>query len=89
MLRHEFDPVLLLPPASYLRQFVNQQRRNFPQDGWPGEVYTGPLENLEKDLKALDWLVTELETLAKEGDVLRRKNTNSNPDILVYTIMLR
>ena len=37
-IRQEFDPVLLLPADSYVRQWLNKNDFYFPSTGWAAEV---------------------------------------------------
>eukprot|EP00092_Neocalanus_flemingeri_P063022 GFUD01076156.1.p1 GENE.GFUD01076156.1~~GFUD01076156.1.p1 ORF type:complete len:598 (-),score=161.58 GFUD01076156.1:7-1800(-) len=65
LIRHKFDPFLLLPADSYLSQFIalNDQYYN-PYRGWAAEVYTGGINH--SDLARMDNLVTQLETLKQK-----------------------
>lgn len=71
LIRQEFDPVLLLPAQSYLRQWLAVQGEHFPSAGWDANIYTGPLNDLENDLEQMDQLANELQSLVKEGRILR------------------
>jgi len=65
LIRHKFDPLLLLPSHSYLSHFiaVNDQHYN-PYRAWSAEVYTGSFNH--SDLAKLNNLVTNLETLKQQ-----------------------
>ena len=64
-----FDPFLLLPSDSYLREWIRYQKQYYPDDGWTADVYSGELSY--QDLGAIDELVTELEQLKNNGRILR------------------
>ena len=61
VIRQEFDPILLLPPSSYLRQFADRYSLEFPSNGWAADVYTGRLDHT--DLAAMEELTTGLQRL--------------------------
>ena len=58
-MRQEFDPILLMPSDSYLREWIRVYDADYPDNGWDAEVYSGDLSYL--DLPNIDKLVTELE----------------------------
>ena len=63
----KFDPTLLLPAESYLRQWL-QLNSQFYDSFWSGEIYSGPLT--QTDLASVDSLVTGLEDILREGSVI-------------------
>ena len=65
LIRHKFDPFLLLPADSYLSQFiaVNDQYYN-PYRGWSAEIYTGGINHT--DLAKIDNIVSQLEILKQK-----------------------
>ena len=65
---HRFDPELLLPAESYLREWIDLQHEFYPKNGWSAEVYSGSLN--QTDLTEVENLVTGLEALKQQGDVL-------------------
>ena len=42
-IRQIFYPFLMLPSDSYMRQWIDIHRDNYPDDGWIAEMYSGPL----------------------------------------------
>eukprot|EP00095_Tigriopus_kingsejongensis_P005354 maker-scaffold34_size539781-snap-gene-1.9 protein:Tk05354 transcript:maker-scaffold34_size539781-snap-gene-1.9-mRNA-1 annotation:"hypothetical protein DAPPUDRAFT_306990" len=71
LIRQEFDPVLLLPAQSYLRQWLAVQEVHFPTNGWGANIYTGPLEDIENDLEQFEKLSLEMDALTKDGKILK------------------
>ena len=41
LIRQKFEPELLLPADSYMRQWKNLHDSSYPNNGWSAEVYTG------------------------------------------------
>ncbi len=72
LIRQEFDPVLFLPPDSYLRHFVSAHETQFPRDGWDAEVYVAGDHSLD-DLRRLDHVVDVMEQWAGNGTVIKGK----------------
>jgi len=68
-MRQEFDVILLMPSDSYLRKWIRVYERDYPDNGWDAEVYSGHLSH--KDLTSIDKLVMELEALRDEKLYLR------------------
>ena len=70
LIRHKFDPFLLLPADSYLSQFiaVNDQYYN-PYRGWSAEIYTGGINHT--DLAKIDNIISELEILKQKKILLQ------------------
>lgn len=73
-IKQKFDPVLLLPSDSYLREWIRVQQEYYPKDGWVADVYSG--EFSYKDLENIDNLVSELEHLKEDGNTLRGECVN-------------
>lgn len=69
LIRQEFDPILLLPASSYMRQWINKNDQHFPSTGWGAEVYTGalPLEDLEK----IDEIFEGLKEMGNKGEYIK------------------
>jgi Niemann-Pick C1 protein len=61
VIRQEFDPILLLPPSSYLRQFADRYAVEFPSNGWAADVYTGRLNHT--NLAAMEAITAGLQGL--------------------------
>eukprot|EP00090_Calanus_glacialis_P027719 TRINITY_DN4393_c0_g1_i1.p1 TRINITY_DN4393_c0_g1~~TRINITY_DN4393_c0_g1_i1.p1 ORF type:complete len:1001 (-),score=160.99 TRINITY_DN4393_c0_g1_i1:89-3091(-) len=68
-IKQKFDPVLLLPSESYLREWIRVQQQYYPEDGWSADVYSGKFSH--EDLENIDELVTRLEMLKEDGTILR------------------
>jgi predicted RND superfamily exporter protein len=68
-IKQKFDPILLLPSESYLREWIRVQQDFYPDDGWVADVYSGEISY--KDLESIDTLVSELEYLQKDGRTLK------------------
>merc|ERR1719228_1457070 len=68
-MKQKFDPVLLLPSESYLREWITVQTEYYPQDGWVADVYSGEISY--KDLENIETLVADLEYLIDDGKTLR------------------
>merc|ERR1712038_1047689 len=68
-MKQKFDPVLLLPAESYLREWIRVQKEFYPQDGWVADVYSGELSY--KDLENIETLIGDLEYLKDDGKTLR------------------
>ena len=66
---HKFDPVLLLPAESYLREWVDLQQHFYPSHGWSADIYSGPLDYT--DLGSVQDMVTGLESVRDQGEVIR------------------
>merc|ERR1719278_571900 len=43
LIRQKFEPELLLPADSYMRQWKDLHDDSYPENGWSAEVYTGPV----------------------------------------------
>ena len=41
LIRQKFEPELLLPADSYMRQWKELHDSSYPENGWSAEVYTG------------------------------------------------
>ena len=68
-MRQEFDPILLMPSDSYLREWIRIYDTDYPDNGWDAEVYSGELSYL--DLPNIDKLATGLEELKDSRTHLR------------------
>jgi len=66
---HKFDPVLLLPAESYLRQWVDLQFEFYPTNGWAADLYSGPLDY--NDLGTIEDLNIRLEDVLNNGNIIR------------------
>ena len=66
---HRFDPILLLPSESYLREWVNLQTEFYPENGWQAELYSAGLD--QRNLSKVEELLAGLETLKQEGNIIR------------------
>ena len=66
---HKFDPVLLLPAESYLREWVDLQQLYYPSHGWGADLYSGPLDH--QDLESIEDLVQGLQSVQDQGDIIR------------------
>ena len=66
-MEQKFDPTLLLPAESYLRQWLDLNQEYY-DTFWPGEIYSGPL--VQSDLDSVGRLVEGLEELLAQGTVL-------------------
>jgi len=64
-----FNPSLMMPSDSYLRQWIRVHETNYPQAGWDAQVYSAHLD--QSDLRSIDSLVTGLEELETEGTYVR------------------
>ena len=65
MMKHKFDPVLLLPGDSYLREWVDIHSNLYPENGWTAEVYSEHLNHTH--LESIDQLVAGFEGLKEVG----------------------
>jgi predicted RND superfamily exporter protein len=62
LIRHKFDPLLLLPSTSYLSSFIGVTDHYYnPYKAWSAGVYTGQLNHSHLD--SLDSLTRQLSTL--------------------------
>ena len=66
-IRTKFDPSLLLPPHSYLLDWIKTHQLDYPKDGWGSDIYTGAINPLV-DLPRLDSLVNDMVDLSKGED---------------------
>lgn len=72
LMKMKFDPTLLLPGDSYLREWIFIHESDFPFNGWTAEVYSDTLNY--SDLPNIDKLVTDLKLLQEDGGL---KDVNS------------
>lgn len=63
----KFDPSLLLPPHSYLLDWIKTHKTDFPKDGWGSDIYTGPIDPMV-DLPGFDSTINEMVNLTKGED---------------------
>jgi len=70
-IRQEFDPTLLLPADSYLRDFLSYHDKLFPDNGWTAYIYTQKFDHTDLyKLEDLTNKLTELQTSKTHiGDV--------------------
>eukprot|EP00092_Neocalanus_flemingeri_P006120 GFUD01006591.1.p1 GENE.GFUD01006591.1~~GFUD01006591.1.p1 ORF type:complete len:999 (+),score=194.12 GFUD01006591.1:266-3262(+) len=68
-MKQKFDPVLLLPSESYLREWIRVQKEYYPDNGWSADVYSGELSY--KDLGKINDLIDGLTNLKVDGKTLR------------------
>ena len=66
-MRMKFDPVLLLPGDSYLRQWLAVQDTFYPDNGWTAEVYSETFDYTHLD--AVDRLVRGFEELEEKQTI--------------------
>ena len=66
-IRTQFDPSLLLPPHSYLLDWIRTHKIDFPKDGWGSDIYTGKIDPL-LDLPQIDSMVKEMANLTEGED---------------------
>ena len=66
-IRTQFDPSLLLPPHSYLLDWISTHKIDFPKDGWGSDIYTGKIDPL-LDLPQIDSMVKEMANLTEGED---------------------
>ena len=69
MMRQKFEPELLLPAESYLRQWLNVHNEMYPENGFTVDIYTGHFNHTH--IECLDTLVNNLQTLADKKEYLR------------------
>jgi len=69
LIRQKFDPVLLLPSDSYLREWLNVHDELYPDNGWGAEIYTGQFNH--SDLYKFEELTNSLEDLKNTKTHLR------------------
>ena len=68
LLLQEFKLDELLPTDSYLARWFRDHRRQFPDSGFPGEIYAGDLDFSMETLGKLDFVVGGMERFAEEGE---------------------
>ena len=68
LLLQEFKLDELLPTDSYLARWFRDHRRQFPDSGFPGEIYAGDLDFSNETLDKLDFVVGGMERFAEEGE---------------------
>ena len=79
LIKQKFDPTLLLPSDSYLREFLSSHDKLYPSNGWSADIYTGEFDH--KDLEKFEFLTNQLIELEKNkthlGGNISNKNTLS------------
>jgi Niemann-Pick C1 protein len=66
----DFDPVLVLPPRSNLKLFIDESEDHYPTNGYGASVYTGGLPYTAENFEKLDAMVAKLDGMAHEGDII-------------------
>jgi len=61
LIRQKFDPTLLLPSDSYLREFLSVHDKHFPNNGWTANIYTANFD--DTDLHKFEELTNQLNEL--------------------------
>ena len=69
LIRRKFDPVLLLPSDSYLRNWLNIHDKLYPENGWAAEIYTSEFDHT--DLANIEELTNNLEELQEAKTHIR------------------
>ena len=64
LIRQKFEPELLLPADSYMRQWKDLHDSSYPENGWSAEVYTGYVNYMH--LANVDKLSKSLEDICKK-----------------------
>jgi hypothetical protein len=72
-IRQKFDPILLLPSDSYLREFVQKHDADYPTNGWSAEVYMSEIDG--SSMAGMDRLTTGLQALVDNRTHLRAINS--------------
>jgi len=70
LIKQKFDPELLLPTDSYLREWIETHDEMFPSNGWEAHVYTGPIDHT--NMVNMDKLVNRMEEMVANGKMIRR-----------------
>jgi Niemann-Pick C1 protein len=66
----EYDPIHLVPKASYLKEWLDKNDVDFPNDGWGVSFYTERVPYTVAEFEKIDQVVHELnETVYNEGYV--------------------
>ncbi len=65
-IRVEFDPILLLPADSYLRQWITINNDHFPRNGWKATVFSGPLDYDVAEFEKMDHMIARLDKTVEE-----------------------
>ena len=69
LIRQKFDPVLLLPAESYLRQWKLLHDQMFPENGAVADIYTGHINHTH--LEHLETMVKSLQEIADKKQFIR------------------
>ena len=72
-IRQKFDPILLLPSDSYLRQFVHNHDADYPANGWSADIYMGEIDG--SSMAGMDRLTAGLQALVDNRTHLRAINS--------------
>ena len=56
-IRQQFDPTLLLPADSYLRDFLSHHDKLFPNNGWTAYIYTQNFDHADLPSKVVGCLL--------------------------------
>jgi hypothetical protein len=72
-IQQKFDPILLLPSDSYLREFVKHHDANFPTNGWSAEVYMSGIDG--QSMAGMEKLTEGLQQLVNNKTHLRSINS--------------
>lgn len=69
LIRIHFNPMLLMPSDSYLRRWVDMIAIDYPHDGWPACVFTGPLDHTQ--LQSMEKLTYNFIGLQQTGKYIK------------------
>ena len=67
LIRQKFDPTLLLPSDSYLRDFLSVHDELYPNNGWTAYIYTSKFDHTD---------LAKFEDLTNQLTELERTNTH-------------
>ena len=70
-IKFKFEPELLMPSDSYLRQWIDIHNVDFPKNGWTAEIYIGPFDHTQ--LQNLENLVNGLNQVKDKEIYLKSK----------------
>ena len=62
----EYNPITLIPKASYLRSWLDQKNVDFPSDGWGVIIYTQEISYTMQDFEKIDFIASGLDNLTRE-----------------------
>ena len=69
LMRREFDPVLLMPAGTYLRQWLDLHDSEWPKNGQIADIFTGPFNHTQ--LEHMDKLVIGMRELEAQDNYLK------------------